>query len=121
MMMDILGKALYEAVDESFTAMGKPARTILFGYLQKHQSTKSVSALDWAKAVREILQISVGRASRLLSMFIAERLYRKLGIEFHRRDNWSLLEYVEDARIKLEGMERAFPEAPRTGRLVNPY
>ena len=95
---DVLGKALYEAVDEGLTILGTSARMILFGYI----SGLSESPSYRVEVVSETLEVLLGQGGKSLQRLIAKHLYRKLGFDFQARENWDLTEYVEDAKRKLE-------------------
>ena len=99
---DVLGKALYEAVDEGFTILGRSARMIISGYISRQNLVGSDGLYDRVEVVSETLEVLLGQAGRPLQKLIAKLLYKKLGFDFQERDEWGLTEYVEDAKRKLE-------------------
>ena len=95
---DVLGKALYEAVDEGLTILGRSARMIFSGYVSKLSDSSSYRV----EVVSETLEVLLGQGGKLLQRLIANHLYRKLGFDFRAREKGDLTEYVEDAKRKLE-------------------
>ena len=102
MLEHVLGKALYEAVDEAFTALGSSSRILLLGYLEREHSITLERIPNRLDAVTESLELLLGQNGKSLSKLIAKHLYRKVGLDFPARDDWDLVQYVEDARSKLE-------------------
>jgi hypothetical protein len=95
---DVLGKALYGAVDEDLTILGRSARMILSGSVSKLSDSSSYRV----EVVSETLEVLLGQCGKLLQRLIAKHLYRKLDFDFQVREKWALTEYVEDAKRKLE-------------------
>ena len=52
--------------------------------------------------IYDVLERKFGvKGAKTIGPLIAERFYRKLGIPFHNHEGYRLLDYVEEARIKL--------------------
>jgi hypothetical protein len=107
---DVLGKALYEAIDEAFATLGKSAKMMLCRHIERRTPETIFDRVD---IVTETLELFLGRGGKSLSKLIAKYLYRKLGLDFQTRNDWDLAQYVGDARSKIERMQQKLMESQR--------
>lgn len=49
-----------------------------------------------------------GAGSRIIEKFVAMKLYEMLSLVFRQHKNWTLVDYVEDARRCMEDIEKSY-------------
>ncbi len=94
---------LVESIDESITVL--LSRQVMDAlYLHLH-ATYSVSRDELPyklDTLCKILQKTFGTSAQTIGQLIARRFYQKLQLEFTNHPNHTLLEYVDEAKKKLQ-------------------
>jgi len=101
---------LVESIDETIAALlSREVVNALYSHLEEaHSISKDEIPNRLEALVSTLEQIFGGPSSRTISKAIAKKLYAKLELTFpdvHDNPGRTLLEYVEDAKIKLRGSQ----------------
>jgi hypothetical protein len=97
-------EALVESIDETITAL--LSRAVVDALYVRLQTNHSISRdevpyrLDTLFAILE--KIFGVRSSQTIAKVIARKVYLKLGLEFTGNPSHTLLEYVDQAKMKLQ-------------------
>ncbi|MEM3079997.1 MAG: hypothetical protein QXF21_06770 [Thermoproteota archaeon] len=94
-----LDRKIWEEIDQALLILGKDARRLIYEHMER---TSGVARLDVSRkldALNEAFLSLMGQfAKKVIEETIAERLYNSLGLEFKRREGWTLIEYVKEAK-----------------------
>jgi len=98
-----LNVLLVESIDETISSLlGREVVDALYIHLQKAHSVPKHLIPYKLETLCSTLEKVFGRpSSRTISKAIAKKLYTKLALTFQDNPSTTLLEYVEDAKIKL--------------------
>ena len=94
---------LLESIDETITAM--LSRTVvdaLYAHLQKIYSISRDEVPYRLDTLLTTLEKIFGGSSQTITKAIAREFYLKLGLEFTGNPSRTLLEYVDEAKVKLQ-------------------
>ena len=86
---ELLRKAIWASLVEIFGE--NTARAVAY-YVDPRIATSNMSL--YSETLRKIFQ----EGSKVLEEKCAEKLYAGLGLEFQKREGWTLANYIEDAR-----------------------
>jgi hypothetical protein len=97
---------LLEAVDYGLNVLGDIVRTAIYRHLQHHHKLERTSIPerleDFHRALEELFGLSAARVETL----IAKALYQRCGLHFTKVHGWTLVEYANDALIRLPATKR---------------
>ena len=95
---------LFQSIDETITALlSREVADALFDRMQrKHSVSKSEVPYKLETLCSTIEQIFGHAGSETIYRAIAKKFYAKLGLVFSSNHSQTLIEYVEEAKIKLE-------------------
>jgi hypothetical protein len=94
--------ALLESIDETITALlSREVDDALYLYLQRVHSISRDEIPHKVETFCSILEKVFGRGSKTVSKAIARKFYAKLGLTFSDNPGRTLIECVEEAKIKL--------------------
>ncbi len=101
---------MVESIDETITALlSREVVNALYSHLERvHSISKDEMPYRLETLFSTLETIFGGPSSRTISKAIAKKLYAKLGLTFpdiHDNPSRTLLEYVEDAKIKSRGSQ----------------
>jgi ribosomal protein L16 Arg81 hydroxylase len=88
---ELLRKAIWASLEEIFGE--NTARAVAY-YVDPRIATSNTSL--YSDTLRKIFQ----EGSKILEERCAEKLYVGLGLEFQKREGWTLVNYIEDAKQK---------------------
>jgi uncharacterized membrane protein len=96
--------ALIESIDETITALlSRAVVDALYTHLETNHSIARDEVPYRLDTLLTILEKIFGvSSSQTITKAIASRFYLKLGLEFTAKPSHTLLEYVEEARMKLQ-------------------
>jgi hypothetical protein len=102
-----LNVLLAESIDETITALlSREVVDALYVYLQKTHFISKDEVPYKLETLCAILERTFGfSSSRTITKAIARKLYAKLALDFSDNSGRTLLEYVEEAKIKLHDRE----------------
>jgi len=91
-------KALLEAVDYGLLALGERVRQVIYHHIERNYQVKREEIPEKIDAFRKALEGIFGAAAKVVEKLIAKNLYSILGLNFTENQNWTLVEYVNDAK-----------------------
>ncbi|MCK4482654.1 hypothetical protein KAU55_05470 [Candidatus Bathyarchaeota archaeon] len=96
-----LRKVLLEAVEEGFSSLGDSPKRAIFFHLESSfgigKDNIPANLTEFSKALEKIF----GPGASYLEKLIAERFYKKLGLELEEMEEWNFLEYVNNVEKRL--------------------
>jgi hypothetical protein len=102
--LDDFRRALLEAVDEGFLALGGSVRRALYWHLEDRFSIRRDEIPDRPGEFAEALRDMLGAGAGVLLKVMARRLYEGLGLAFEERPGWGFADYVENAKESVKGV-----------------
>jgi len=94
---------LLESIDETITALlSRSVVDALYVNLQKFHSISRNEVPYRLDTLLTILEKIFGASSQTITRAIARKFYLKLGLEFTCNPSRTLLEYVDEAKMKLQ-------------------
>jgi hypothetical protein len=100
--LDDFHRALLEAVDEGFLALGVSVRQALYWRLENRFSIKRDEIPNKPKEFAEALKNIFGAGTEILLKIIIKRFYKKLNLTFKDVEDWSFIDYVENAKKSIK-------------------
>ncbi len=95
--------ALLESIDETITALlSKDVLDSLYLHLEKYFAVSKDELPYRLETFLSILEKTFGPSVKTIGKAIAKRFYFKLRLGFDEKANHNLLEYVEEAKRKLQ-------------------
>ena len=91
-------KALLDAVDYGLLAAGKIVRAAIYQRIEERYHVKREEIPDKLDTFYVALQEILGRGTESIKRLITKSLYTRLGLEFRENKNWTLADYVQNAR-----------------------
>ncbi|MEM1540807.1 MAG: hypothetical protein QXJ07_05445 [Candidatus Bathyarchaeia archaeon] len=96
--MEAFKKALMEAVNEGLLMLGESGREVIYfrlihSYALKREDIPSNPEI-FVKCLRGIF----GSGAEVIERAIIKNLYKRLGLEFRAKKDFSFLEYLNEAR-----------------------
>ncbi|HID16957.1 TPA: hypothetical protein EYP26_01535 [Candidatus Bathyarchaeota archaeon] len=101
--MDGFNEALLEAVDEGLLALGHSVRAAIYRHLKEKYAIERSEIPSKVEDFHEALEAIFGAGAGVLERVTAKRLYARLGLNFEPREGWSLIDYVKEAKKRVEG------------------
>lgn len=95
---DRLDSAVQEAVHEGLLVLGEIVRTAIYNYFETRYQIKREEIPRRLEAFHKALMGIIGAGAKIIEKLIAKRLYSRLGLSFIEHEDWTLVEYVEDAK-----------------------
>lgn len=96
-----LRKVLLDAVEEGFSSLGDSPKRAIFFHLESSfgigKDKIPANLTEFSKALEKIF----GLGAFYLEKLIAERFYKKLGLELEEMEEWNFLEYVNNVEKRL--------------------
>ena len=96
-------ETIFEAVNEGLLALGESVRHAIYYYIAKIYQIKCEEIPDRIAEFHEALRGLFGAGAEALERLIAKKLYEKLDLSFEEHENWTFVEYVENAKKATEG------------------
>jgi len=94
---------LVESIDETITdLLGRVVVDALYAHLQTFHSISRDEVPYRLDTLFAILERILGASSQTITKAIARKFYLKLGLEFTGNPGRTLLEYVDEAKMKLQ-------------------
>jgi hypothetical protein len=91
-------EVLVEAVDEGLLMLGESGREIVYYQLQNSYGVEKEGIPNNLEVFTECLKKIFGSGSMSIEQSIIKILYRKIGIEYVEKKDYSFSKYVDDAK-----------------------
>lgn len=96
---DVIRKSLIEAIDVGMLMLGERGRHAIYLHIEKMFGVKCSDYPEEVEAFHYTLKHLLGSGSEILERTIAKRLYHRLGLDFKEYENYTIIDYVGQARI----------------------
>jgi hypothetical protein len=94
---------LVETIDETLTALfSREVVDALYVHLQKAHSVSKDEVPRRLETLCSALEKTFGPGGKIICKAIARKFYAKLGLTFFDNPGRTLIEYVEEAKVKLQ-------------------
>lgn len=91
---------LLEAVDEGLLILGNEnVRRATYYHIEKRHGVKREDIPDKLENFHKALEDLFGVGVKIIERRIARNIYDKLGLSFREDENWTLADYIKEARI----------------------
>jgi len=104
----LIRKAVLDAVDHGLLALGAVVRETIYWRIEESHQVKREEIPENLDSFHKALQKLLGRGAKVISCLIAKNLYTRLDLRFTQYENWTLVDYVRNAKARL-----GLPEAGR--------
>ena len=94
-----------KSIDHGLSIIGETAKNIFYYYMNSQYGVALIDLPDKIEAFHGALNGTFGAGSRIIERFVAMKLYDMLNLSFRQHKNWTLVDYVEDARRCMEDIE----------------
>lgn len=89
---------LLESIDEGLKILGESCRHPIYYYIEKSCQVKREEIPDRIEAFDKCLEGLLGAGAKAVEKLIAKNLYSGFGLNFEEHENWTLVEYVNNAK-----------------------
>jgi hypothetical protein len=93
-----LREALFQSLDEALLIPGDIVRTAIYECLERKYQLKREEIPERVEAFNSALRELLRASSPVMERLIAKSLYSRLGLNFTRHDDWTLVDYVKYAK-----------------------
>ena len=94
-------RAVVEAVDHGLLALGEIVRETIYWRIEQSYQLKREEIPENLDAFYKALQELLGRGAEIIRSLIAKDFYGRLDLKFTGHENWTLVDYVRNARVTL--------------------
>ena len=91
-----------KAIDSGLAIIGETGKAFVYYTMKSQHSIPVADMPKRIEAFHNALQGTFGFGSRIIEKFAAMKLYEELGLGFPERRDWTIVNYVENARKMLE-------------------
>lgn len=102
---DAFDSYVRKSIDHGLSIIGETAKNIFYYYMNSQYSVSLTDLPDKIEAFHLALVGTFGEGSKIIERFIAMKLYDMLNLAFGQHKNWTLVDYVEDARRFMDDIE----------------
>lgn len=95
---DIFSKILSDAIKEGMQFLGDSPLQAVVIYIEKKHSIKEHEYSKRLETFHRALTEIFGIGTMIIERRIAKNLCGRLGIDFREQENWTIVEYVEEAK-----------------------
>lgn len=94
-----LESKLLEEIDRTLLILGEVSKRLIYEHIERTHGVIRLEVPRRLDALNEAFLSLMGPSAKsVIEETIAEKFYRSLGLEFKRREGWTLKKYVEDAK-----------------------
>jgi hypothetical protein len=94
--------AIIEAVDSGLLVLGESAKHAIYYHIETGYHVRREDVPRRIESFQEALRGLLGEGSAIIERMIAKDLHSKLGIVFEEHENWTLTDYVKQAKSMRE-------------------
>jgi hypothetical protein len=119
-------RAVLDAVDHGLLALGAVVRETIYWRIEESHQVKREEIPENLDGFYKALQQLLGRGAEVISHLIAKNLFTRLDLKFTQHENWTLVDYVHNAKAGLGLPEVGCPQdhlekGARVSELSRPY
>jgi len=93
-----LRSGLLEAVDEGLLVPGEIVRKAIYERIERSYQLKREDIPEQLEAFHLALHDLLGSSAKVMEKIIAKNLYNRLKLNFTEHPNWTLVDYVNQAK-----------------------
>ena len=94
-----------KAIDSGLAIIGETGKGFVYYYMESQHSIPVADMPKRIEAFHNALQGTFGYGSKIIEKFIAINLYGELSLGFTEHKDWTLMNYVDNAKKVLEEPE----------------
>jgi len=91
-------RILIDALNDGMLLLGESSRLAIYIHIEKKYGIKPDVFPEQLERFSKGLQDIFGVGAKILEQSVAKSLYSKLGLGFKEHENWTIVDYVKDAR-----------------------
>jgi len=99
---DRFDRILVQAIDEGLLVFGENTRYVIYYHIASRHRVERERIPERLEAFHEALKDMFGEGSKVVEKQIAKGMYAMLDLRFREYDEWTLVDYVNDARETAE-------------------
>jgi len=92
--------ALLDAVDYGLLALGEIVRATIYDRIEESYQVRREEIPEKLDTFHKALQELLGRGAEVMRRLIAKNLYNTLNLKFAENENWTLVDYVQNAKAQ---------------------
>jgi len=99
---DRFDRILLQAIDEGLHVFGESTRHVIYYHIASKHRIERERIPERLEAFHEALKGMLGEGSKVVEKQIAKSMYSMLDLKFREYDEWTLVDYVNDAKETAE-------------------
>lgn len=99
---DRFDRILVQAIDEGLLVFGESTRYVIYYHIASKHNIERERIPERLEAFHEALKDIFGEGSKVVEKQIAKSMYAMLDLKFRECDEWTLVDYANDARETAE-------------------
>lgn len=94
-------KHLKSAMDDGLAVLGESVRDVIYYYIERDRGLARQEFPGRFTELHEYLRDVFGGGAKIIEKLIAKNLYDRLGLAFEEQDDWTLPDYVNQAKRRV--------------------
>jgi len=90
-------KALLEAVNDCLLVIGESLGEALLYHIEKNFGIRRQDIPERLEAFHEAMKLLLDEGATVIDILVTKRLYDRLGLNYERHENWTIVDYVNYA------------------------
>jgi hypothetical protein len=91
-------EVLLQAIDDGLLVPGEIVRAAIYDRVERSYQIRREEIPEKLELFHKALRDLLAAGSEVLERLIAKNLYRRLDLNFNQHENWTLLDYVDEAK-----------------------
>ena len=91
-------EVLLQAIDDGLLVPGEIVRAAIYDRVERSYQLRREEIPENLELFHKALGDLLAAGSEVLERLIAKNLYRRLDLNFNQHENWTLLDYVDEAK-----------------------
>jgi len=91
-------EVLLQAIDDGLLVPGEIARAAIYDRVERSYQLRREEIPEKLELFHKALRDLLAAGGEVLERLIAKNLYRRLDLNFNQHENWTLLDYVDEAK-----------------------
>jgi hypothetical protein len=89
---------LLQAIDDALLVPGEIVRAAIYDRVERSYQIRREEIPEKLELFQKALRDLLAAGGEVLERLIAKSLYRRLDLNFNQHENWTLLDYVDEAK-----------------------
>jgi hypothetical protein len=107
--------ALLDAIDHGLLALGEVVRATIYDRIEERYQVRREEIPQKLDTFHTALQELLGGGAKVVRRLIAKKLYNTLNLKFVEYENWTLVDYVQNAKAQTATREPAHTNTEPAG------